>query len=172
MDTVKLLNQSHQAALSAVTGLTTDEWNRLSGCGKWSVKDLMAHLAAFEQVLVDVLTSVLDDSPTPALGRLLEGYFRFNGSELNLRHDWTVDDVLLEYMFAHEQTVALLAQLPDETRQQKGLLRWYGEDFDLDDFISQVFYGHKQEYIAQIMTFRYHMAREANEESQYAGELN
>ena len=33
-------------------------------------------------------------------------------------------------------------------------LAWYGDAYDLDDFIAYMYYGHKREHAAQIKLFR------------------
>ena len=56
----------------------------------------------------------------------------------------------------------LLAQIPYEGRRLNGTLPWYGEEYDLEDFIIYTFYGHKREHSAQIAAFRDQLAREVS----------
>ena len=62
--------------------------------------------------------------------------------------------MLAEYIDAYEQAAALLPEISPELRRQNGTLAWYGDQYDLDDFILYTFYGHKREHCAQISVFR------------------
>ena len=123
-------------------------------CGVWSVKDIIAHLASFEVALVDVLRSLTGETSTPMLQTFIETYPQFNDEQVELRRHNTADEVLAEYIDAYEQAAALLPEISPELRRQNGTLAWYGDQYDLDDFILYTFYGHKREHCAQISVFR------------------
>lgn len=161
MNTIDILKNGHTTVTAAVDGLPAEAWDEPGVCGVWSTKDLIAHLASFEHLLVDVLNSLSNDSPTPTLDHFLSGPERFNDAEVNKRRDKTVEEVLAEYNDAHAQTVRLLAKIPAERSRQKGLLPWYGPEYDLEDLIAYSVYGHKREHCAQIDLFRDRLARQA-----------
>ncbi len=50
--------------------------------------------------------------------------------------------------------MALAAQISAETWEHEGLLPWYGQEYDLEDFIAYTYYGHKREHCGQIAVFR------------------
>jgi hypothetical protein len=154
VNAVDILKYGHQTLLNSIDGLPEEDWRTAGVCGVWSVKDIMAHLASYEQVLIEVLNSLLNDSPTPTLKKFGELGVRFNDVEVEARRGRAVGEVLAEYQDVHAQTVALLAQFPAEARRQNGALPWYGPGYDLDDFIVYTFYGHKREHSAQIAVFR------------------
>jgi len=72
-----------------------------------------------------------------------------------------VGDVLAEYRDTHAEAARLMQQVPFEMRRLKGSLPWYGEEYDLEDFIVYTFYGHKREHCAQINVFKDLLARDA-----------
>jgi hypothetical protein len=47
-------------------------WETPGACGVWSVKDIIAHLASYERVLVDILTTFTGGGSTPALNSCVE----------------------------------------------------------------------------------------------------
>lgn len=160
MNTIDVLKYGHHTVLETIDGLAETDWHTPDVCGVWSVKDIIAHLASYEHALVDVLNSLLNDKPTPTLDRLGADHEQFNDAEVARRRDKTVAEVFTEYENTYAQTVALLAQIPPETRRQNGALPWYGQEYDLDDFIVYSFYGHKREHCAQIAVFRDQLVRE------------
>ncbi len=154
MNACDVLKYGHQTVLRTIDGLPKADWETSGVCGYWSVKDLIAHLASFEHVLVDVLNSFLEGGPTPYLDKHNDRGYNFNDSEVALRHSKSVDDVLAEYNATHAETMTLVAQIPEETLRRPGTLPWYGMEYALDDYIAYAYYGHKREHSAQIAVFR------------------
>jgi hypothetical protein len=171
MNTDDVLNYGHQTVVEAVKGLPVEAWYTPGVCGVWSVKEIIAHLASFEQMLVDVLNSLLDDTlPTPTLDRLVEDYVTFNDAEVEARRHKTAEEVWAEYNEAYTRAAALLARIPYEGRRLNGVLAWYGPDYDLEDFITYSFYGHKREHCAQIAVFRDRLAEAEGQSVGHGGD--
>ncbi len=155
MNTVDIMRNGHRSVLEAVDGLAPPHWQTPGVCGEWTVKDLIAHLASFEWVLAETLDDLVNGgTATPTLDRFLEGPASFNDAEVAKRRDGSVNEVVAEYKNAYEEVMALAERVPTGTWTQDGVLPWYGDVYDLDDFIAYAFYGHKQEHCAQIAVFR------------------
>jgi len=154
MNAHDVIRYGHETVLTAIDGLPKDDWLTPGVCGVWSVKDIIAHLASFEVALVDVLRSLTGETSTPMLQTFIETYPQFNDEQVELRRHNTADEVLAEYIDAYERAAALLPEISPELRRQNGTLAWYGDQYDLDDFILYTFYGHKREHCAQISVFR------------------
>jgi hypothetical protein len=154
MNTIDILKYGHQTVLDTLSTVPESEWETAGVCGVWSVKEIIAHLASYEHMLVEVLGGFLEGGPTPYLAKMGElGPEGFNDDEVALRRDNSIAEVVTEYKETHAQTMALAAQIPSETFRQNGALPWYGAEYDLDDFIVYTFYGHKREHCAQIAVF-------------------
>jgi len=154
MNSIDILQYGHETVKTAVADLPENEWQMVGVCGHWSVKEIIDHLASFEQLLIEVLTSLLEDAPlTPTLDRLLDDA-QFNDDEVVRRHELTVEESWIAYKTAHKTAVALLSQIPLEGQRLKGTLPWYGDAYDLEDFLVYTYYGHKREHCAQIDAFR------------------
>jgi hypothetical protein len=155
MNTLDVLRHGHRTVLQAVAGLEREGWEVPTVVGVWSTKDIIAHLSSFEAVLIDVLTGIGDDeAETPVLDAFRAGPAEFNDAQVAMRAHLAPDDVLREYEANFEAALELARTLPDDVRTRNGLLAWYGSEYDLDDFITYMFYGHKREHTAQIKLFR------------------
>ena len=155
MNAADILKYGHLTVLEAIEGLPEADWETAGVCGVWSVKDIIAHLASFEYLLVDALNTLLADGPAPMLEKYgAIGPEEFNNVEVAARQDKSVADTLAEYNEVQAQTMQLLDQIPVDARQQTGTLPWYGDEYALDDLIVYSFYGHKREHSAQINVFR------------------
>ncbi len=159
MNAYDILLYGHKTVQDSLGGLDEGQMFTSGVCGVWSVKDIMAHLASYEKLLVDILNSLIDDGPTPTLQRMLEyGPYGFNAVEVGEREGVSLADVLAEYHDTQAQTLLLIQQIPLATQRQKGVLAWYRADYDLEDFLVYTYYGHKREHTAQMAVFRDNLA--------------
>ena len=173
MNTLDLLENGHVTVVDAVEGLTEVDWGTPGACGHWSIKDIMAHLASYEQVLVDLLNKLLDPAiATPTLDQYSEDYYiQFNSTEVASRQHKTASEIMAEYETAQANTLHLLSQIPRHDRQEKGIHPWPGSPYDLEDFIIYSIYGHKQTHCAQITAFRKQLDRQSNGRNDLANSL-
>jgi hypothetical protein len=159
MNATDILKYGQRTVLQTIDNFPETAWATADACGVWSVKDIIAHLTSYEQVLVDILTSFTSGGPTPMLNTFIEMSSQFNDIEVNRRKEKTIRDVLAEFNDAHSQVMSLIVNIPSETLRQTGTLPWYGMDYALDDIIVYMYYGHKREHSAQIAAFRDHLDR-------------
>ena len=154
MNARDILKYGQQTALQTLESFPEASWETPGACGVWSVKDIIAHLASYERVLVDILTTFTEGGSTPALNTFLELGGQFNDSEVDRRKKKTIQDVLAEFDDTHTQVMSLIGTIPPETLRQSGTLPWYGREYALDDVLVYMYYGHKREHSAQIAAFR------------------
>jgi hypothetical protein len=155
MNAVDILKYGHLTVQQTLAGLPEAEWETGGVCGVWSVKDIIAHLASYEWLLVDLLNSFLAGGPTPHLEKMgTLGPEQFNDDEVALRQDKSSQELLTEYTETQAKTMALAGQISAETFREVGTLPWYGPEYSLDDFLVYTYYGHKREHCAQINVFR------------------
>jgi uncharacterized protein (TIGR03083 family) len=153
MNAHDILKYGNGTVLGAVAGLPDADWETGGVCGFWSVKNIVAHLASYELVLVDVLGGFLGAATTPLLAAFQSGE-GFNDQQVDARATLSPAETMAEYVAAHERTLSLLAQIPAEKLPEPGTLPWYGAEYALDDFLVYAYYGHKREHCAQIAVFR------------------
>lgn len=154
MNATDILKYGQQTALQAIEKFPETAWETPGACGIWSVKDIIAHLASYEEVLVDILAGFIGRQPAPALDRFIELGSRFNDAEVERRRRRTVRELLDEFNDVHAQVMELAARIRPEVFRQAGTLPWYGMEYALDDVLVYMYYGHKREHSAQIAAFR------------------
>jgi DinB family protein len=154
MNAGDILTYGHGTILQTIDGFPDSAWETGGVCGVWSTKDVIAHLASYEQVLIEVLSAFTGGGPTPYREMWGELGLGFNDAQVALRKERSAAAVLAEYTDAHDRVRALAARIPAETFRETGTLPWYGMEYSLDDFIVYTYYGHKREHAAQIAAFR------------------
>lgn len=118
--------------------------------GWWSAREIMAHLAIVEEMLVEVLETVLYGGPTPSYAKLTP---ESNDGFVAQKKDRTFDELFAEYHAAHDRTMSLIGEISPEKLREVGTLPWYGTEYSLDDFIVYGYYGHKREHAAAFDVF-------------------
>ncbi len=159
MNAADVLHYRHQTVLTTLAEVPDSEWETGGVCGVWSVKEIVAHLASYEYVLIDVLNMFLAGGPSPHLDVFSRFDGQYNDSEVERRQALSGAEVLDEYQDAHAQVMSLITRIPDEKIRTPGTLPWYGAEYALDDFIVYTFYGHKREHCAQIHVFLDHLKK-------------
>ena len=156
MNAIDILKYGQLTVLQAMDSFPETAWETPGACGIWSVKDIIAHLASYECVLEEVLSTCLGSphSPTPYLTRYTDPDSQFNDTEVEKRKNKSRRAVLEEFNHTHAQVMSMVGTIPSETLRQSGTLPWYGMAYTLDDFLVYAYYGHKREHSAQIAAFR------------------
>jgi Mycothiol maleylpyruvate isomerase N-terminal domain len=153
MNADDVFRYGHLTVLGAVDAFPNVHWETSGVCGVWSAKDVIAHLASYELATADAFAGILGEEPSETLGLLLSRGEAFNDSQVEQRRAQTVEETLAEYTQAHECAAEMLTRIPLEQRRQPGILSWYGAEYDLEDLITYMSYGHKREHSAQIAEF-------------------
>jgi hypothetical protein len=136
----------------ALDGVPDSEWSTPDVCGVWSVKDIVGHLASYENLLSNILTD-FPSVPSSVVQTMMDPY-AWNDEMVASRRDKIPQETLTEYNEGHTRNMALIAKVTPEVCREVGLLPWYGPEYSLDDFLVYSFYGHKREHGAQVNVFK------------------
>lgn len=153
MNVAEQLENAHLLVIQTVDNLPELEWDIPTASGSWSVKDIVAHLASFEHLLVDVFKTFLETSPTTLyLAQYSTQHDDFNHIQVEARSNHTAQQVIDEFEEAQAEATSLLARIPVETIEKKETLTW-DKERSLGDFVG-VLTGHIQRHCAEITAFR------------------
>lgn len=157
MNPSDILKYGDQFFRKTLEGLPQSTWEMGNVCGRWSVKDIIAHLAAYEHMLEEVLAPFAGVTiETPTLAQIGEiGPAAWNDAAVEARRGRTPAEALAEYSDTYQHTQSkIVPNIPAEIWSKVGTLPWYGTEYSLDDYIVYSFYGHKREHGAQIAAFK------------------
>lgn len=154
MRTLDLIEKGHQLVLSAVEGLSAADADIPGACGRWSIRELVAHLASYEALTVEVLAH-LDSEST---GRLVTGWLdnrtAFNHFQANRLSDHSLERLIASYSAHHEVLINEYLRIPDARLRQARELAWYGAHRPVYAFLIDIAYKHKRTHALQIVTHR------------------
>jgi len=116
MKKAELLEQvagAHARLAGALEGLTDEEAGRAGLTAKWSVKDALAHITAWEHEGAGYLAGLLDGTAGPRrfTDEVVE---RFNEEAVEARRGRTLGELLAETRAGHAAMLAAVGRLPEE----------------------------------------------------------
>ena len=104
---------AHGRLARALGGLTEEAASAPGLTARWSIKDALAHIAAWEQEGARVVEGIADGTVRPRR-YADEEIERFNEEAVAARRGRTLDELLAESRAAHAAMLAAVARLPDE----------------------------------------------------------
>jgi len=108
-----LLEGARQELLAAIDGLKPEQMT-VPMLGDWSVKDILAHVASWEEYSLPDFRRVAQGQ-VPALAAFREADVdQWNALIMGLRKNFPLDQVLHEFEYYRRATMAALDALPDE----------------------------------------------------------
>jgi len=160
MNAVDIFERGHQAVAKAVDGLPDADWETGGVCGVWSVREVVAHLAAYEHMLAEALEMLAGAAgATPHLDEYRAQWPGYNDDKVKERRGMTPAEVWADYRGAHERAVAALPRITAAKLAEVGAIPWYDPQGSIDDLVARLGYGHKREHAAQIGVYRDRLGR-------------
>lgn len=147
MNTVDVLMYGQRTIRSTIDRYGPDDWGHIA-LGVWTAKDLLGHLGAFEVRFADQLA--------PFVGAAVESDLpsadprTFNDDQAAVRKDWPIDQVMAEFLGAHERVMRHARAISAEVWREIGTIPWYGPEYSLNDLVVYQQYGHKREHDPQL----------------------
>ncbi len=152
MNVAENLENAHLLVIQSVDNLNELEWDIPIAEDSRTVKDIVAHLASYEHLLVDMFNVVLGtSSDTPYLTQYRTQHADFNKIQVEARSNHTAQQVVDEFEEAQADATSLLARIPIETIEKKGTLG--DKERSLGDIVVALT-GHIQRHCAEITAFR------------------
>jgi uncharacterized protein (TIGR03083 family) len=153
MDIFDELARNRAALLDTLAGLDEDALDRKGFVGDWSAKNVLAHMAAWEEWVVQALPKRFATGTTPADFRArIENEDRFNAEEVAEREELTPSEQLIELERTREALLGELRGLDAATWQRRNLWdTWQGT---LAEYLRDAIISHEQEHIVELRAAR------------------
>jgi uncharacterized protein (TIGR03083 family) len=147
------LEESREAFLDAIEGLTEEDLQQQGVIPEWSVKDVLAHLTRWEAELVKLLWQAgRDQKPTTI------HFARVDVDETNARwfresRSRPLERVLEDFHGVRAQTQRRVDDLPEEAFEDPAFYPWL-EGEPLWKWVAGDSFNHEAEHAGQIRTWR------------------
>lgn len=99
---------------ASYAGLTDARMTEPGVTGDWSVKDILAHVTAWEQEAIKFLPVILEGGRPPRYSVTYGGIDAFNARTVEQKRDVPLEEVLREMEDTHRRLMAYVRDAPDE----------------------------------------------------------
>lgn len=145
--------QARRTLLAAMEGLTDDEMLRPGAAGYWSVKDIMAHLAAWESELITALVWVEQKKRgTPGIVKIDE-IDEWNEEQYHISVARPLKVIREDFDGVAKHLVAAIEALDDDTLDNNRRFSWM-EGEPLSYLVYENAIWHEEEHAEDILAWR------------------
>ncbi|MBX3063663.1 MAG: DinB family protein [Anaerolineae bacterium] len=135
---------------AAIDGLTPDHMRRAGVIGIWSIKDVLAHVTAWESELVTALAKLSKVAPHIVQIDDIDSW-NMEQYAINVRRD--LDIVLEDFHGVHKHLLKEVEALDEKTLTDPKRFAWM-EGEPLSYLIAEESFWHEQEHAEQISAWR------------------
>ena len=149
MEILQELASARATLLDTIAGLDESDLDHKNTIGEWSIKNVLAHIAAWEAWVVQALPTRLTTGKTPGdFYARIEDEDRFNAEEVAEREELTPSEQLIELERTREALLDELRGLDAAAWQRRG--PWDTWKGTLAEYLRESLIGHEQEHIADL----------------------
>ena len=130
--------------MESFSGLSDSGLVESGAVGHWSVRDLLGHIATWEEEALSALPIILEGKPLPRYS-WTGGIDAFNAREQDSKRGTAIAELQQDLAATHQRLMAYMASVPETAYAQEGrFLKRLRQDT----------YGHYREHAAQVVQWR------------------
>lgn len=139
------LSSEQQLLLDTLHPCTDDQLNQKGVVGEWSIKNVLAHLVAWEEIVLETLPERLATGQRPAIFKAIgDDEDGFNARAVAERESLTPTEQIFALTNERAQLVNYLRSLGEETLQRQH--PWAGWNGTLTEYILAAICDHEKEH--------------------------
>lgn len=123
-ETIKFLKQDHQKLLDVVSNLTVEQLTSKKIIENWTVKDILAHISAWNKAEIKAIDLLLRNEKPFYIGGLDN---RFNEKAVRERKHYSFDRVYLEFENSFKNLIEKITSLTEEEWKYQTSYVWDDE---------------------------------------------
>jgi uncharacterized damage-inducible protein DinB len=140
------LAESRQALHQAIEGLSDEEMTQIQVEGVWTIKDVLGHIASWEETCLEPLRRYADGGPFEV--KVIEDYLAWNDEQATRKQDVPLDAILDELATVRQELIEAASKLSAEQWKQIVPFSWGGEGTIAE--VLEVFYRHELGHVHNI----------------------
>ena len=139
-----VLEREWTGLMESFSGLSDSVLVEPGVVGEWSVRDLLGHIATWEEEAMAALSVILEGRPLPRYASS-GGIDAFNARDQDRKRGITIAELRQDLESTHQRFMAYLASVPETAYAQEGrFLKRLRQDT----------YGHYREHNGQVVRWR------------------
>jgi hypothetical protein len=150
-DALAELGRTRAELLAVIDGLDEAALDRKGVVGDWSIKNVLAHIAAWEAWVVESLPARLATGTTPQdFRQRAEDEDRFNAEEVTEREELTPDEQLMELERTRAELLAYVGGLDAAVLERTH--PWNTWEGTLPEYLLAALHDHEAEHVEDLRT--------------------
>ncbi len=149
-ETLARLAESRQTLHQAIEGLSEEEMTQPQVEGVWTIKDVLGHIASWEETCLEPLRRYADGGPFEV--KVIEDYLAWNDEQAAHKRDIPLDVILDELATIRQGLVEAASRLSARQWKQRVPFSWGGQGTIAE--VLDVFYRHELEHVRNIQRWR------------------
>jgi hypothetical protein len=147
------LEDEREKLMDAIEGLSNEEMIEASVVGDWSIKDILAHLSAWEAELVKLLWQIRQGQPPSGIYASGVPIDEVNAAWSEAARSRTLERVMDDFISVRKQTVRRVQPFSDADLSDPQHWPWL-KGHPLWEWIANDSFQHEAEHAAQILEWR------------------
>ena len=144
------LAESRQTLHQAIEGLSEEEMTQPQVEGVWTVKDVLGHIASWEETCLEPLQRYADGGPFEV--EVIEDYMAWNDEQAAHKRDVPLDTILDELANVRQGLVEAASRLSAGQWRQRVPFSWGGQGTIAE--VLDVFYRHELGHVRHMQRWR------------------
>jgi uncharacterized damage-inducible protein DinB len=144
------LAESRRDLHRATQDLSEEEMTQVQVEGVWTIKDVLGHIASWEEICLDPLRRYADGGPFEV--EAIKNYLILNEELAARKQDIPLDAILDELNTIRQELVATASKLSAEQWEQRVLFPW-GDEGAVAEMLDEL-YQHELEHVHAIQQWR------------------
>jgi uncharacterized damage-inducible protein DinB len=144
------LAESRQTLHQAIEGLSEEEMTQPQVEGVWTVKDVLGHIASWEETCLEPLRRYADGGPFEV--EVIEDYIVWNNEQAARKRDIPLDTILDELAIVRQGLVEAASRLSARQWKQRVPFSWGGRGTIAE--VLDVLYQHELGHVRHIQRWR------------------
>lgn len=149
-DMLAKLAESRRDLHRATQGLSGEEMTQVQVEGVWTIKDVLGHIASWEEICLEPLRRYADGDPFKV--EAIKDYLILNEELAARKQDIPLDAILDELDAIRQELVAAASKLSAEQWEQRVLFPW-GDEGAVAEMLDEL-YQHELEHVHAIQQWR------------------
>lgn len=149
-DMLAKLAESRRDLHRATQGLSEEEMTEVQVEGVWTIKDVLGHIASWEEICLEPLRRYADGDPFKA--EVIKDYLILNEELAARKQDIPLDVILDELDAIRQKLVATASKLSAEQLEQRVLFPW-GDEGAVAEMLDEL-YQHELEHVHAVQQWR------------------
>ncbi len=153
-DAIQQLRTARKELQETIAGLTEEDFLRPRAISKWTLKDLLAHVASWDEEMVRVLqtfTMPVESVYTYTISDR-NGFAAWNEEQLELRRARAVSEIISEFEIARRDLIQVVEGLTDPVLNRTRMTPWGEPSSGFGLIETQI--EHDREHAEQVRSYR------------------